>query len=127
MAEQFVNDSYGYLDGNIDAVQVAITVQDNDGFPLIPDFHIRIGTEIMLVTARDGQELTVTRGHEGTTAGIHYHNELILQVITAEVLNELAGGGGVDLSLVPLLNGSRSDPAIVFTADGDYILVPAFA
>lgn len=125
MAEQFANDAYGYLDGDVDAIQVSVLIQDASGFPLGPEFHLRIDSEILLVTAVNGNEFTVTRGHEGTIANQHYHNSLVIQVLTAEVLENLGGGAGE--TLVPLLNGSRTDPAIVFTADGDYILVNPFA
>lgn len=69
--EQLVNDVQTTLNGGIDDNDTAIAVDDATGFPLSGDFRIRVGSEIMLVTAVASNVFTVTRGIESTTAVAH--------------------------------------------------------
>ncbi|GAA5506096.1 tandem-95 repeat protein [Novipirellula caenicola] len=57
----------------MDALQTTLRVVDVDEFPPTTPFNIRIGDEVMVVTAVDPilDELTVTRGALGTSATTH--------------------------------------------------------
>jgi len=59
------------LSGAVTAAATTITVTSVLVFPPNPPFKIRIDDEVMNVTAIAGNNLTVTRGVDGTTAAIH--------------------------------------------------------
>lgn len=88
MAEQFANDYTTALNGGITAGATALTVDDATGAPTAP-FRIKIGAEIILVTAVVSNTFTVTRGEEGTTAAAHSDDDPVEHVLTAEQLNDL--------------------------------------
>jgi len=72
--------------GDITAVQTTITVADASGFgavdasPSSIDFLIRIGNEELQVTNIVGNNLTVIRGANGTTADIHPDGTAVEQI-----------------------------------------------
>lgn len=66
-----LNDARTALDANVSAVATSFNVVDGSQFPANPNFRILVGSEIMLVTARSSNTLTVIRGQEGTTAAVH--------------------------------------------------------
>jgi hypothetical protein len=51
--------------------QTTINVQSTLGFPQAPGFRIKVDQEVMLVTAINGNNYTVTRGVDGTKAVTH--------------------------------------------------------
>lgn len=63
-----------------------ITVANTDGFPVLPQFRIRIENELLLVTAVNLNRFTVQRGVEGTTATQHYANTSVQGITTAQAL-----------------------------------------
>lgn len=67
------------------------TVQPTDAtkFSTIPNFRIRLGDELMLVTAIAAGVFTVTRGIEGTTASTYAVGTNINQLPTAESLRQI--------------------------------------
>ena len=81
--ERFVNNSQTTLDGAINASVTTVTVADanGSGYPLVGDFRILVDSEAMHVTARSGNDLTVVRGVDGTTAASH-SDEAPVNVIT---------------------------------------------
>lgn len=98
MAEQLVNSVVGFLNEDLDTSDVTVTVTDGAIFPAGGDFRIRIGTELLKVTARSGHDLTVVRGQEGSSASNHRKGDPVQVVLTAEGLStyvsENGGGGG---------------------------------
>jgi hypothetical protein len=66
------------LSNDIDAATTTITVESSDGFPTSGDFTVRIDDETMNVTAVSGTNLTVTRGHNGTTADSHNQGAAVI-------------------------------------------------
>ena len=66
--EQLENNVTTSLNGAITDVATTVTVADGSVFPAEGDYRIIVGDEIMLVTARATNDLTVTRGAESTTA-----------------------------------------------------------
>lgn len=74
-----------------------LTVDDGSVFPapVAPDFAVltletvdRLTQEVVLLTARSGNSLTVTRAQEGTTAQLWSINDVIELRVTAGELNE---------------------------------------
>lgn len=86
--EQFKNFGRTTLNdaGGIDADDTPITVTDGSVFPSSGDFRIRIESELMLCTSRSGNDLTVTRGIEGSTATSHSDGSAVSHVLTAASL-----------------------------------------
>lgn len=60
----------------------ALTVTSASGFPATP-FRIRIGSEILLVTAVAGTSWTASRAQESTSDAAYPEGELVTQVLTA--------------------------------------------
>jgi hypothetical protein len=80
-------------------VATSMNVTSATGFPSGPSFRIRIGDEILLVTAGGSGTTvwTVSRGQEGTTAVSHPAGAYVYHILTAGALAALlaaAGGGG---------------------------------
>lgn len=95
--EQFVNNAQTALDGGINASVTTITVTDGTVFPSDGDFRARIAeSEVVLVTGRSGNDLTVVRGQDGTTAASHSTGASVDVPITANALktyiDDAAGG-----------------------------------
>ncbi len=63
------------LNGSITSGATTLTVDDASLFPSAGTFRIRIGTELLIVTAVSGNDFTVTRGGEGSSAAAHADNE----------------------------------------------------
>lgn len=89
MAEQYVNDVTTTLNGAIDASITLIVVTSATGFPSTGNFRIRIDSEIMLVTARTGTSLTVTRASESTTGATHSNGTTVSIVHTAGAIDAI--------------------------------------
>ncbi|MCK4911675.1 MAG: hypothetical protein KAR83_08525 [Thermodesulfovibrionales bacterium] len=67
------------LSADISAEQTTVQVEDASRFPPTP-FTAQVGYERMLVTDITGDTLTVTRGHDNTTARAHLRNKTIYEV-----------------------------------------------
>jgi len=80
--EQFVNDASTDLDGGINNSVTSVTVTDGTVFPADGDFRVIVNTEIMEVTARATNVLTVVRGVDGTSAATHSDEDVIKAVVT---------------------------------------------
>lgn len=92
--EQYTNNAMTTLNGAITSTSsTSITVTDGSVFSSVGNFRIIIDDEIMLVTARSTNTLTVTRGVEGTTAATHLDTTNVTDVLTSQsLLNLLAEG-----------------------------------
>src|SRR5262245_55066334 len=93
-AEQFANNAQTVLASAVDdnPATTSIVVEDAGPFPSAVPCRIRIGDELMRVTARSGTgntTWTVTRELEGTDAAAHAVGAMIIQVLTAEFLESL--------------------------------------
>ena len=88
--EQFANNAQTTLAAAVPAAVAGapgtITVSAATGFPAGPQFRVRVGDELMLVTAVAGTTWTVTRGIEGTAAAAHAAGDTVTQVLTAGAL-----------------------------------------
>ena len=89
--EQLVNQATTSLSSGIDDSQTTFDIESVTNFPLVGDYRIRVEDEIMLVTARAGSTLTVTRDIEGTSAASHIAgidvNVILTTVSMARFLN----------------------------------------
>lgn len=71
------------LDGGIDGSVTTLDVVAGSIFPSTGNFRIRIGNELMLVTTRSTDTLTVVRGIEGTTPTGHANADEVAAILTA--------------------------------------------
>lgn len=78
------------LNGAINNSVTTVTVTDGSVYPSTGNFRVVVESEIMLVTARSSNNLTVVRGQDGTTAASHADGKKIFQVITADGYDRLA-------------------------------------
>lgn len=76
------------LDGGIDASTTTVVVAEGSIFPEEGDFRIIIDAELMLITARTDNSLTVVRGQEGTSGVTHSHAAIIRTILTAGSLKQ---------------------------------------
>lgn len=87
--ELFTNRANTTLNGAINNSTTSVVVTDGSVFPSTGNFRIVIDSEIMLVTARSTNTLTVTRGYESTTAASHSDGSNVALVITNGSLRQL--------------------------------------
>ena len=86
--ENFGNFAKSTLNGDISAGATTIPVTSASSFPAAP-FRIAIDSEIFLVTAVSGNNLTVTPGYEGSTQATHTSGAGVRHTITAGSLSTL--------------------------------------
>lgn len=86
--EQFANNGATTLNGAINNSTTSVTVTDGSMFPSSGNFRIIVDAEIMLVTARSGNGLTVVRGAESTTAASHSNGAAATHVLTTGGFND---------------------------------------
>lgn len=84
--EQYANNSESILSVGISNTDLSLTVADGATFPSAGDFRILIEDEILKVTARSTNTLTVVRAQEGTTAVAHSGGVAVVQVLTRDSL-----------------------------------------
>ncbi len=89
--------------GNLGAADVSVTVTDGSKFPSLGDFYCIIESEIILVTARSGNVLTIVRAQEGTSAASHADGSDIIAVITALSVEGLFLRHTTDFRTTPLV------------------------
>lgn len=80
--EQFKNLAETTLDEALDNSETGIDVVDGSVFPSSGNFRVKVESEIMLCTGRSTNDLTCTRGAEGTTAASHSNGLKIEHVWT---------------------------------------------
>jgi hypothetical protein len=81
--EIFQNNTSDTLGASALSTDTTITVTTGSKFPATGDFHVLVDSEIMLVTARSTNTLTVSRGQEGTTGAAHSLSAVITLILTA--------------------------------------------
>lgn len=91
MPEQYVNDVVTTLNGDIDGSTTTVVVASATGFPSAGNFRIRVDDEIMIVTARTGTSLTVTRGAESTSGASHLSGGDVSIIHTAGAIDAIRG------------------------------------
>lgn len=89
LREQYQNDSATPLNGAINNSTTTVVVTTGSVFPSTGNFRIVIESEIMLVTARSSNTLTVVRGQEGTAAASHADGLTVQHVLTGGGLRRI--------------------------------------
>jgi len=89
MPELYTNGAETTLNGAINSSVTSITVTDGSIYPSTGNFRIKIGSEIMKVTARSSNVLTVERGSESTTAASHASGAQVVNVLSANALTRI--------------------------------------
>lgn len=119
--ERFENNVVDTLNepGNITAAQTTITVDTGTLFPANGDFRLLIDSEIMIGTARATNDITVTRGAEGTTAAIH--ND-------AATVTLIFSGGGIEKYIDDAVGGHTVRQSVYRMSDeaGDPLTESSF-
>lgn len=108
MAERLTNNAIDRLAGPITSSDTVITVQSATEFPPTGTFRIRIDNELLKVTGVSGNNFTVVRGSESTTAAVHQGGSLVVHILTAEALAALISE---DLSLSTLAGDGITNDA----------------
>lgn len=86
--EQFVNDATTTLNGAINNSVTSITVTDGSVLPAEGDVRLIIEDEIVLMTSRATNVLTVVRGVDGSAAASHSDTDVIKAVMTAAQISQ---------------------------------------
>ena len=80
---KLINAADTTLNGAINASTTSVVVTDGSIYPSEGDFWITVEDEIMQVTARSTNTLTVVRGVEGSTAASHSDTSQVSTIITS--------------------------------------------
>lgn len=128
MAETFVNNAETTLASNINNITTSVVVVNGAVFPSSGEFRILIGAELMKVTARSTNTLTVERGSEGTTAISHVAGDKVSAVLTKEALEEYVdqnsgGGGGAVISTWATRPAPGAAGMVWYQSDGPYMAI----
>lgn len=89
MTEQFANNATSVLASSIGSSDTSLTVTTGTPFSSSGNFRIVVDSEIMLVTARSTNTLSITRGQEGTIAVAHTSGTNVTQIVTAGAMAQL--------------------------------------
>src|SRR5436853_6917491 len=94
--ESFHNISVTTLAFSYTNADLVLTVVDGSVLPSTSsgeNFHCIIENEIILVTSRSANSLTVLRGREGTSAAAHAAGTTVAAVLTQEALEKFVQEG----------------------------------
>jgi len=119
--ERLQNNSSTTLDGGITAGATTVTVADGSVFPSEGDFRILVEDELMLVTARSTNDLTVTRGVEGTTGVTHASGTTVRMILTEQGIENYVRESAPYHGYSPALRITNASDAIV--GEGDFTWV----
>ena len=108
LREKYTNSVATTLNGSINSSVTSVTVTDGSTFPT-GAFRVKCENEIMYVTSRSSNVLTVVRGYEGTTAASHADLTPINHTITAQALDRYRLGILADVGLVPYEDSLSAD------------------
>jgi hypothetical protein len=87
--EQHQNLSSTTLNGAINNSVTTVTVTTGSAFPSAGNYRVMVDDEIMIVTARSTNDLTVVRGQDGTSAASHADLATIALVYSQQSLSRL--------------------------------------
>ena len=90
--EQIVNNIGTTLNGAINDSVLSATLTDGSVFPAEGDYRLKIEAEVMLVTARSGDVVTIERGVDGTAAASHGDGISADAILSAEGLTQYFDG-----------------------------------
>ncbi len=87
-SEKFINAATTTLDGAINDSVTSITVTDGSIYPSEGDYRLSLEDEIVLVTHRATNVLTVVRGVDGTASASHSDDITIFVIITQGAIDQ---------------------------------------
>lgn len=88
--EQYKNaPAQSTLSSGISSGDTTATVADGSVFSSTGDYRVIIDSELIIVTARSGNTLTIERGAEGSTAASHSSGATVTQIITRDAMLRL--------------------------------------
>lgn len=87
-SEKFLNDVSTALNGAITLFATSITVSDGSLFPAEGDYRLSLDNEIILVTHRATNVLTVVRGVDGTVAASHIDTTPLFAIFTQQAADQ---------------------------------------
>lgn len=130
MARLYVDNFSTTLNGSITDVATSITVTDGSGLGTIPGSDFVACTiddnagnrEIIHVTARSGNNLTVTRAQEGTTGKAFANGITIEARLTADAMDEKLNIADITPSALTFISSQTASASATlnFTGLGDY-------
>jgi len=88
MAEVLANFVQSIVDmpAGLNSGDLLVTVADGSLFPAVGNYRLGIDDEILICTARDGNDLTVLRGQELRADTAHADKTLVAFILTAGAL-----------------------------------------
>jgi Tfp pilus assembly protein PilE len=96
------------VNGTLSTGGTTLTVSSAAGFPPTPEFRVKIGSEILLVTAVSGTTWTVGRGYDGTNPAAYTNGTTVTLKRRVDV--EACPGSGLHCTeLVPTKNTLGAD------------------
>jgi hypothetical protein len=120
--ERFVNQGKTFLAAPLSSVATSLTVRSVPTGCEAPQFRIRIGNELLIVTGVSGTTWTVTRHAEGTTATSHLVDSPVTCVLTAGALEELRNCTSKENFAFPHTGGSTLN-GVVFEASARTVVM----
>lgn len=87
-SEKFLNDASTTLNGAINQFVTSITVSDGSVFPSEGDYRLSLNDEIVLVTHRATNVLTVIRGVDDTVAAQHTDTTSLFAIFTQGAIDK---------------------------------------
>ncbi len=87
--EKFINNVTDTLNGGINNSTTSVVVTTGSLFPTAGNYRVIIDNEIMIVTSRSSNTLTVTRGAESTSGASHSSGASISIILTGGGLENL--------------------------------------
>lgn len=124
--ERFANNASTTLNGAISDSDDVITVTSSTGFPTAGDFRVLIGEEYLKVTDVDGNDWSVDRGQEGSTAVAHSDGANVYCIVTKEAIDSVVSiqQSGTEIANRRILNFTG---AVVTDSPGNNRVDIAFA
>lgn len=106
--EKYTNGIESTLNGAINNSTTTVVVTDASSWPSA-GFRVRCEDEIMYVTSRSTNTLTVVRGAESSSAASHADTSVINHVLTAGALDRVRIGILADIGIVPYEDSLSAD------------------
>lgn len=91
---RFINAESLTLDGTINSSATTVNLTDATSLPSNGDYNITIENEIMLVTERTGNSLTVVRGQDDTLSAAHSTGSSVQVIATKTGMDKLIYDAG---------------------------------
>lgn len=131
MAYTFSNFGTSTLSSGVNNSTTTWAVVDGSVFPATGNFPVRCESELALCTARSGNNLTVTRGSESTSAVSHASGAAVNEVVSKAVLDALFQPDGIAAGLsgqvLGTAGGTPATPAWIWGSERNLLRNSSFA